>query len=180
MKSNSINVTEDKKEGPVYFGKKHKSVEENASCFYSVSGAYLANQSDVKKAQQFDKYLTRMKDIVNGNMKPLSNQENLVTLAKNQYFNKVLVKLITNAVKLQFEHKKNLINIVHDIFKIMDGEIQPNAKYLETSVNFIDIANMLLDNYVVEDMNFFSGNILRIFVKQENLLKKTVKFHLFG
>jgi len=173
----SFETNGDEKDIPTYFGKKKKNIDENAACLYVATCAYLNNTNNPKKTSQFEKYLNRIQDIVAENHKIFSTQEHLIQLSKNAYFNKTLVKLIGTGVSLSFEHKKTTINIVHDIFKIMDGETQHCAKYFELNTNFIDVAKLLIENCGLEDMNFFSGNILRAFAKHYNLLKILLDFN---
>jgi len=157
-------------------GKRKKNIDENASCFYVATCKYFHEKENPKRIKTFEKYLNRVRVICSGDDR-LSTTENLLTLSKNVYFNKALIKLILNGVLLSFEHKKALINMVHDIFKVVDrGDVQHNAKYFDKNINFTEIVSLLLENYNIEDMNFFSGNLLRIFVKHEELLKKVLNF----
>lgn len=68
---------------------------------------YLQNPEHPKKKHKYEKYMQRIKDIMNGANKYIQGTpENLVSLSKDVYLNKALYKLIMNSPKLSFEQKK--------------------------------------------------------------------------
>ena len=49
------------------FGKKKKTLEQNAACFHQSAHAFL--QQDLAKGKKFAKYFNRVKEFLNGEVK---------------------------------------------------------------------------------------------------------------
>eukprot|EP01016_Furgasonia_blochmanni_P034719 TRINITY_DN3778_c0_g1_i16.p2 TRINITY_DN3778_c0_g1~~TRINITY_DN3778_c0_g1_i16.p2 ORF type:complete len:408 (+),score=79.57 TRINITY_DN3778_c0_g1_i16:192-1415(+) len=162
--------SEDEKDVPNPFGKKKKSVTDNAHCFYRASSKYYSNPDNSKIFKRFEKYSNRIKSILQKVNNKEEHDVDLVVLVTNNYFNKAMMLLIMQAHLLPFEIKKDIIALAHDAMKVSTTEdAHPCVDYF---VPFAEqIVNSLFNQYGREDMGVFAGNILRIFLKYSPLLK---------
>jgi len=166
----------------MYFGKKKKNLHETCACLLVTTIGYLQNPEHPKKKHKYEKYVQRIKEVLNGTNKYIQGTpENLVSLSKDVYLNRALYKLIMNSPKLSFEQKKEVINLVRDIFKVADNknnqEIHHSPIYFQNA-KFKEVLDFLLDSYSQPEMCTFAGNIIRTFTKYEGLLSQILNLQI--
>ncbi|EAR93096.2 calcium-binding-like protein (macronuclear) [Tetrahymena thermophila SB210] len=164
MSSNSLGASfiqsnpSDSKRLTNFFGRKNKNPVENSACLLACTINFLKTPDSKNTIQKLDKYMQRCKQIVTQ-----ENDKSSVQIADCQYLQIALHNLLLHAHLLPFEMKKSVYAILTSSLKISQSCCQYFATYAK-SITFY-----LFQYFEKNEMYFFTGNVLRILLKQEFL-----------
>ena len=118
------------------FGKKKKTLEQNAACFHQSAHAFL--QQDLAKGKKFAKYFNRVKEFLNcevsvslkTGIRESNFSQKASILVRNEAFQQGLFKLMRSPEKLSFEDRKDLITMFQDTLRAEEGMENGYSEFL--------------------------------------------------
>jgi len=169
------------------FGSSKKSPQEIGRILAD-SLRILTDDPNSKKAEKavedVTKQLQASKNILFG-VGDQEPQSELISQLSQEYYNNHLFKgLIVNLSKLDFEAKKEVVQIFGGLLRRQIGARSPTVDYLQSTSHENNIVFLLLKGYENQENALNSGMILRECVRYEPLARKLILapqfFDLFG
>lgn len=134
-------------------------------------------ESRRKAHEEVSKNLQQIKAILYGDGDPLP--ELIAQLATETYSTDLLLALLLNIHKLEFEMRKDVVQIFNNLLRRQIGSRFPTVEYLNTRPEILFAA---FDGYKNEDVALNTGMILREMLRHESLAKTLLysdKFYTF-
>jgi len=121
-----------------------------------------------KGAEDATRAVVGMKITLCGDAEHETNQENIVALANEVYSNDLLLSLLTNMVKFDFEAKKDISMIFNNLLRRQVGSRSPTVEYICRNTSILDT---LCIGYENPDIALNCGTMLRDCSRHESLTK---------
>uniref|UniRef100_A0A672HD50 Calcium-binding protein 39-like n=1 Tax=Salarias fasciatus TaxID=181472 RepID=A0A672HD50_SALFA len=162
---------------PFPFGKSQKSPAEIVrSLKENVAYMEKLDSADSKKcekvAEEVSKHLASLKEILSGTGDKEPQTEAVAQLAQELYNTNLLIALIANLQKIDFEGKKDVVHLFSNIVRRQIGTRTPTVEYISTHPQ---ILFMLLKGYESAEVALNCGMMLRECLRHEPLAR-TVLF----
>ncbi|XP_019938080.1 calcium binding protein 39, like 1 [Paralichthys olivaceus] len=158
---------------PFPFGKSQKSPAENVRSLKE-NVAYLEklDPGDSKKcekvADEVSKSLASLKEVLCGTGDKEPQTEAVAQLAQELYNTDLLITLIANLHRIDFERKKDVVNLFSNIVRRQIGTRTPTVEYISTHPQ---ILFMLLKGYESAEVALNCGMMLRECLRHEPLAR---------
>eukprot|EP01137_Pigoraptor_chileana_P029839 Opistho-2@15584 len=130
--------------------------------------ASIDGSNKKKGAEEVSKHLLAMKAILYGEGDIEPQPELVAQLAQEAYNNDLLLSLVTNIAKFEFEAKKDAAQIFNNLLRRQIGTRSPTVEYLCSKEIIIFT---LLDGYTNPDIALPCGMMLRECLRHESLSK---------
>uniref|UniRef100_A0AAQ6AHH9 Calcium binding protein 39, like 1 n=1 Tax=Amphiprion ocellaris TaxID=80972 RepID=A0AAQ6AHH9_AMPOC len=162
---------------PFPFGKSQKSPAEIVrSLKENVAYMEKLDAGDSKKcekvAEEVSKHLASLKEVLCGTGDKEPQTEAVAQLAQELYNTNLLIALIANLQKIDFEGKKDVVHLFSNIVRRQIGTRTPTVEYISTHPQ---ILFMLLKGYESAEVALNCGMMLRECLRHEPLAR-TVLF----
>ena len=129
-----------------------------------------------KLNDEISKTLLLMKSILYGENDSDPSPELVAQLAQEVYNNDILLLLIANIAKFDFEAKKDVSQIFNNLLRRQIGSRFPTAEYIMSNK---DILLTLANGYENQDVALNCGMVLRECIRHEQLAKLLLESPLF-
>ncbi|XP_031443480.1 calcium binding protein 39, like 1 isoform X1 [Clupea harengus] len=158
---------------PFPFGKSQKSpaeivksLKENVACLEKLE------TSDSKKcekvAEEVSKNLSSLKEVLCGTADKEPQTEAVAQLAQELYNTNLLISLIANLQRIDFEGKKDVVHVFSNIVRRQIGTRTPTVEYISSHPQ---ILFMLLKGYESAEVALNCGMMLRECLRHEPLAR---------
>ncbi|KAK1804062.1 hypothetical protein P4O66_020107 [Electrophorus voltai] len=162
---------------PFPFGKSQKNpaeivknLKENVACLEKLEAS--DNKKCEKVAEEVSKNLASLKEVLCGTGDKEPQTEAVAQLAQELYNTNLLITLIANLQRIDFEGKKDVVQLFSNIVRRQIGTRTPTVEYISSHSQ---ILFMLLKGYETADVALNCGMMLRECLRHEPLAR-TVLF----
>lgn len=167
--------------GSKLFGGKNKTPQElvkNLKEHLGVLADATASESKYKKSQEdVSKNLTAMKGLLYGTENAEPQTEIVAQLAQELYQSHLLIHLINNLQKIDFEGKKDVAQIFNNILRRQIATRSPTVEYICQSNP--EILTTLINGYEHQDIALTCGLMLRECIRHEPLARIILESEVF-
>ncbi|XP_072296006.1 calcium binding protein 39, like 1 [Eucyclogobius newberryi] len=158
---------------PFSFGKSQKSPAETVRTLKeNVAVLEKLDTGDTKKAEKvvedISKNLTSLKEVLSGTGEKEPQTEAVAQLAQELYNTNLLISLIENLHRIDFEGKKDVVHLFSNIVRRQIGTRTPTVEYISSHTQ---ILFMLLNGYDNLEVALNCGMMLRECLRHEPLAK---------
>ncbi|KAA0709359.1 Calcium-binding protein 39 MO25alpha [Triplophysa tibetana] len=169
---------------PFPFGKSQKSPADIVKSLKE-NVAYLEKleASETKKcekvAEEVSKNLASLKEVLSGTGDKEPQTEAVAQLAQELYNTNLLISLIANLQRIDFEGKKDVVHLFSNIVRRQIGSRTPTVEYISSHSQ---ILFMLLKGYEAPEVALNCGMMLRECLRHEPLARTILfseEFHCF-
>ncbi|XP_065573841.1 protein Mo25-like [Artemia franciscana] len=151
------------------FAKSQKSPGEVVKGLKDAVVALEKGEKRVDKAQEdVAKHLTALKNLLMGADYNDSNDIMLSNLAQEMYTSDLLIMLVNNLPKVDFESKKDVCTIFNNLLRRQIGSRHPTVDYL---VSKPQILFTLVNGYKYQEISLICGSMLRECARHEALTR---------
>ncbi|XP_068596539.1 calcium binding protein 39, like 1 [Brachionichthys hirsutus] len=166
---------------PFHFGKTQKNPAEIVkSLKENVAHLEKLEASDSKKcekvAEEASKNLASLKEILSGTGDKEPQTEAVAQLAQELYNTNLLIALIANLQRIDFEGKKDVVHLFSNIVRRQIGTRTPTVEYISSHS---EILFMLLKGYETADVALNCGMMLRECLRHEPLARTLLSSEQF-
>ena len=156
------------------FGPKHKSPQDLVKNLREAL-VYLSHVGDrddrkaIKASEEVSKTLLAMKNMLYGTSEQDPQTELMAQLAQEMYDNNLLLLLIQNLHKIDFEGKKDVAQIFNNLLQRQIGTRSPTVDYICTKP---EILFVLMRGYENQEIALHCGKMLRECCRHEVLARQ--------
>eukprot|EP01135_Chromosphaera_perkinsii_P002558 Nk52_evm74s224 gene=Nk52_evmTU74s224 len=151
-----------------FFKSKSKSPSELIRLSVECLGSLSSSAKRQKGLEDLSKYLSQMKLILYGDRETEPNPEVVAQLAHEIYTNDLLVMLVASIRELDFESKKDVVQIFNNLLRRQIGTRLPTVEYICTKE---ELLFSLLKGYENTDIALNNGLMVRECIRHEPLAK---------
>jgi len=154
------------------FGKSHKNPQELVrtlrDALHHLSNSERDDRKSQKAAEEVSKSLVSMKAMLYGTADQEPQMETVAQLSQEMYSNNMLLALIHNLHRIDFEGKKDVAQIFNNLLRRQIGTRSPTVEYICTKP---DILFTLMKGYENQEIALNCGMMLRECCRYEPLAR---------
>ncbi|XP_028671601.1 calcium binding protein 39, like 1 [Erpetoichthys calabaricus] len=143
-----------------------RTLKENVSVLEKLDPA--EGKKCEKVTEEMSKSLTALKEILYGTNEKEPHTEAVAQLAQELYNTNLLIGLIANLQRIDFEGKKDVVQIFSNILRRQIGSRTPTVEYISSHTQ---ILFMLLKGYETQEVALNCGMMLRECLRHEPLAR---------
>ncbi|KAG2464412.1 CAB39 protein, partial [Polypterus senegalus] len=143
-----------------------RTLKENVSVLEKLDPA--EGKKCEKVTEEMSKSLTALKEILYGTNEKEPQTEAVAQLAQELYNTNLLIGLIANLQRIDFEGKKDVVQIFSNILRRQIGSRTPTVEYISSHTQ---ILFMLLKGYETQEVALNCGMMLRECLRHEPLAR---------